>query len=240
MRRLLFVIVCFFPLMVAAQVTSFKRIFLENRCYFTVDSHVIRPHETINLASVPPRDQQLILFTTSQHPNAEETIYFSREHAQSTSFSLLDLLNQAPHETWTMGAYTIESYFVRVCGNEKPLTDLTGKTVKKAVAGETVAEYELLFTKVSGSHHPEDLLSDYPVRILFNGVPTAVLTTDSRGILRFLLPPNTVGTMTMQALPSITREMILGKEIQPVRHRVAVQGEKILIPQQPVSGSSDW
>lgn len=240
MRRFLLIVFCVCPLFVKAQSLSYTRVFIENRCYYTVESHVMKAHETINLPSVAPRDQQLVIFTTNHQITPNESIYFSRQYAQSTSMLLVDLLNQSRHETWSLGAASIDSFFITLCGKEKPLEDQNAKTVMKATGGETVTEYELLFTKVAGSRHPEDVLSHYPVRLLLNGVPASVLKTDGDGILRFLLQPNTGGTITMQALPSITRELVIGENLNPVRNRAAQKGEQILVQQVPVSQAQDW
>lgn len=219
---------------------AYTRVYIENRCYHTVDLAIEREKEDVSLPPVSPRDTEIVLFTWTRNIVPDEVIRLSRSDAGEKRFTAGELLADARQEQWTMGRHVVTSWFVTLCKKERELDDPAGVSIRPAKDGETVAEYEMLFTRVPGSSDPMHIFSDYPVRISLNGTPLQILATGKDGVLRFLLLAEASGTITLEAAPDINRTMALGSDWKPVRVRAAKAGEKLLVEPKPVSGPEDW
>ncbi|NLC22917.1 MAG: hypothetical protein GX776_00345 [Oxalobacter sp.] len=219
---------------------AYTRIYIENRCYHTVDLAIEREKEDVSLPPVSPRDTEIVLFTWTKNIVPEEVIRFSRKDAGEKRVTAEELLAGARQEQWVMGRHVVTSWFVTLCKKERKLDDPAGVTIRPAQAGEKVAEYEMLFTRVPGSGDSMHIFSDYPVRISLNGTPLQILATGKDGVLRFLLLKEASGTITLEAAPDITRTMALGSDWRPVRVRSAKVGEKLLVEPKQVGSPEDW
>lgn len=219
---------------------AYTRVYIENRCYHTVDLAIEREKEDMSLPPVSPRDTEIVLFTWTKNIVPEEIVRLSRKDAGEKRVTVEELLSGARQEQWMMGPHVVNSWFVTVCGKERALDDLAGVTIRAAQEGEPVAEYEMLFTRVPGSSDPMHIFSNYPVRISVNGTPLQILTTGKDGVLRFLLQEDAAGTITLEAAPDITRILELSRDWKPAKTRPAKVGEKLLVEPKPVSGPKDW
>jgi len=219
---------------------EYARVYVENRCYHTVDLAIEREKENLVMPPVSPRDTEIVLFTWTKNILPEEIVRLSRRNAADLRVSVGELLEGARQEEWTMGRHVVRSWFVTVCKKERALDDPVGASTRRAKEGEIVAEYEMLFTRVAGSSDPMHIFSSYPVRLSLNGTPLKILTTSKDGVLRFLLPKEAVGTMTLEAAPDITHSLELGKDWLPVRNRRAKAGEMLLMEPELLGGLEDW
>ena len=234
----------FLPLTARAQDNgsgkAYTRVYIENRCYHTVDLAIEREKEDVSLPPVSPRDTEIVLFAWTKNIVPEEVIRLSRRDAGEKRVTVEELLAGAQQEQWVMGCHVVTSWFVTLCKKERELDDPAGVTIRAAQDGEKVAEYEMLFTRVPGSSDPMHIFSDYPVRISLNGTPLQILTTGRDGVLRFLLPKEASGTVMLEAAPDIARTMALGSDWKPVRARSAKAGEKLLVEPKQAGAPEDW
>lgn len=208
---------------------AYVRLYVINRCYHTVDMTVEQEKEPLRLPSVSPRATEMVWFSFADRMAWDERIVLSRELAPSRQVSLGEFISGAQHEYWTAGGQTVDSWFVTLCRKERDLADPAGLTMRPAHAGEQVAEYEMRFTRAPGSHDPVHFLADYPVRVLLDGVPLHLLATGADGVLRFLMPADVSGTVTLESPPDVRRTLLLGKDWMPARVRAASAGEAVLV-----------
>jgi len=192
------------------------------------------------LPPVSPRETEIVLFNWTKQITPDRMIRLSRQGAPEKHVSMEAFLEDARHEQWMMGRHVVDSWFVTVCQQEAALDDPAGKTVRPAGKGETVAEYEMLFSRRPGSHDPMHVYAGYPVRVSLNGIPLRILTTGRDGVLRFLLPADATGTVTLETAPEGSRTLVLGWDLQPVRMRHALDGEQVLVEPKLASGPEDW
>lgn len=231
------------PLMAQTATTApkaYARIYIENRCYHTVELVFEQEKKEVALPSVSPRETEIVYFNWAKSLSRDELLRFNRKDAPPLHLSMQTLLDNARHEQWTVGSHVLDSWIYTTCPKELPLNDVRGSTVRPADAGERVAEYELFFSRVLDSTDPMHIYGNYPVRVSLNGIPLHVLNTGNDGVLRLLLPADMTGTMTLEALPDETRTRELGLDWQPVKVRKAKKGEKLLVLPNLRSSGGDW
>lgn len=218
---------------------AFSRIFVENRCFHRVDLALERGRGEVALAPVAPRKTEMVLFAWTRPVAPDERVRLSRKGAVERWVPVQAWLNEGRHERWVMGRQVVDSWFVTVCARERPLDDPAGATVRPVKPGETVAEYEMLFSRVPGSVDPMYVFAGLPVEVWLNGVPLRVLKTGRDGMLRFLLPVDAAGTVVLESRQG-SKTLELGRDWQPVRMRRAFDGEKVLVEPVQVGGPQDW
>lgn len=219
---------------------AYTRLYVINRCYHTVDMTVEHEREALRLPSAPPRATEMVWFSFADRMAWDERITLSREQAPVQQVSLGEFISGARHERWKTGNQAVDSWFVTLCGKERDLADPDGLTMRPAQANEQVAEYEMRFTRVPGSHDPVHFLADYPVRVLLDGVPLHLLATGADGVLRFLMPADVSGTVTLESPPDVRRALLLGRDWMPTRVRAASAGEAVLVRPALLSGPDAW
>ncbi|MCM1129955.1 MAG: hypothetical protein NC211_08505 [Alistipes senegalensis] len=219
---------------------EYARLYVINRCYHTVDITVGQEKEPLRLPSVPPRAREMVWFAGAGRMDMADTVVLSRESAPKRQVSLGEFVEGAQHERWKAGKQTVDSWFVTLCPKERNLADPAGMTMRPAYAEEQVAEYEMRFTRVPGSHDPVHFLADYPVRVLLDGVPLHLLATGPDGVLRFLMPAGVSGEVTLESPPEVRRTLWLGKDWAPVRVRAAKAGEAVLVRPVLLSMPQEW
>ena len=219
---------------------AYTRFYVINRCYHTVDMTVEQEKDLVHLPSVPPRAAEMVWFSFSDKMAWEEKITLSRESAAVKQILLSEFISGARHERWEAGGQLVDSWFVTLCGKERDLADPEGLTMRLAHAGEQIAEYEMRFTRVSGSHDPAHFLANYLVRVLLDGVPLHLLATGSDGVLRFLMPADVSGTVTLESPPDVRRTLQLGRDWMPTRVRASSADEAVLVRPTLLSGREEW
>jgi hypothetical protein len=222
-----------------APAVAYTRIYVENRCYHTVDTVLERTKKSVALPQLAPRETEIILFAWTKDIHPEETIRFSRKSASEKRLAMQELLDNARREQWIIGRHVVDSWFVTLCRKEVALDDPAGVTFRSALPGETLAEYEMHFSGAPDLPAQMFLYEEYPVQIWLDDIPLRILMTDKEGILRFFLPAGTTGRITLETA-SGSRSMELGHDWMPVRMRRAMGGEKVLVAPKPLSGPEDW
>jgi len=225
----------------ASPARTFARIYVENRCYQAVNMVVGQDRNETVLPTISPRNTELVLFTLARQITPDRAVVLARRGAAEKRTNMETFLKSARFEEWKLGKHTIHSWFVTLCQKNPAVDDPQGKTSRPAVKGEKIAEYAMVFYRQQDPGDPANVpMPGTPVLVSLNGSPLRVLMTDNTGVLRFYLPADAKGEVTLETARGDTLTHVLGRDQRPVRIKQASGNELLLVRPERVVGSDDW